>query len=71
MKVQIMVAYGNDVYSSHVKEFTQEEIDDTKGYLKQIAEGKATYLSVENGEQEYFFSKQILAQSVITIIVTE
>ena len=70
MKIQIKLDYNDKVYLSNSQECTKEDVEQTKDLIKKISEGKVTRLSIENGVEEYFFTKSILEMSIITVIVT-
>lgn len=70
MKIQIKLDYLDKIYLSKEQECEQNDVDQAKDLIKKIAEGKITYLSIENKTEEYFFTKQILEKSIITVIVT-
>jgi hypothetical protein len=70
MKIQIKLDYNDKVYSSNTQECTEEDVKEAKDLIKKISEGKVTHLSVENGFEEFFFTKSILEMSIITVIVT-
>ena len=71
MKIQIKLDYLDKIYLSKEQECEQNDVDQAKDLIKKIAEGKITYLSIENKTEEYFFTKQILEKSIITVIVTQ
>ena len=70
MKIQIKLDYNDKVYLSENQECTKEDVEQTEDLIKKVSEGKVTRLSIENGFEEYFFSKSILEMSIITVIVT-
>jgi len=70
MKIQIKLDYNNKVYLSNTQECTEEDVEQAKDLIKKISEGKVTHLSIENGVEEFFFTKSILEMSIITVIVT-
>jgi hypothetical protein len=70
MKIQIKLEYYNKIYLSDTTECTQNDVSEAKNLMKQIAKGKITYLSIKNGFEEYYFIKEVLEKSIITVIVT-
>ena len=69
MKVQIKLEYRDKVYLSDVIESNQKELEEVEELMEDISKGKAEHLSFENKNEKYFFSKSVLEQSVITVIV--
>ena len=69
MKIQIKLDYNDKVYLSNAQECTEVDVEQAKQLIKKISEGKVTHLSIENGFEEYFFTKSILEMSIITVIV--
>jgi hypothetical protein len=70
MTIQIKLDYNDKIYLSNKKECTKEHIEETKDLITQVAQGKMTYMSIESGCEEYFFTKEVLEKSIITVIVT-
>jgi hypothetical protein len=70
MKIQIKLDYNDKVYLSNTQECTKEDVEKARDLIKKISEGKTTHLSIENGFEEFFFTKSILEMSIITLIVT-
>ena len=70
MKIQVKLDYNDKIYLSNTTECTQDDVSEAKNLMKQIAQGKITYLSIESGFEEYFFTKEVLEKSIITVIVT-
>ena len=70
MKSQIKLDYNNKVYISDSTEVTQEDILKIKELIKEVTQGKVTHLSIEIGNQEYYFTKYILEKSIISVIIT-
>jgi hypothetical protein len=68
MKIRIKLEYNDKIYLSNIQECTEEEVKNAKDLIKKISEGKVTHLSIENGHEEYFFTKSILESSIITVI---
>lgn len=68
MKIRIKLQYNDKFYLSNIQECTEEEVKQAKDLIKKISEGKVTHLSIENGAEEYFFTKSILESSIITVI---
>lgn len=70
MKVSIKLEYKNKVYNSDYKEITEEEKNQLTDFIKKIVEGNATHLAFKKDNQEYYFGKEILKESIITITDT-
>ncbi len=70
MKIQVKLDYNDKIYLSNTTECTQNDVSEAKNLMKQIAQGKITYLSIESGFEEYYFTKEVLEKSIITVIVT-
>jgi hypothetical protein len=69
-KVQINVEYQNKVFSSKIEEMSGEDIETTIKFLGQISKGEVSYLSFEVDGTHYFFTKNILENSIISLVVT-
>lgn len=70
MNIQIKLNYKDKVYLSNVQECTDRLVMETKNLMSRASEGKVTSLTIENGNEEYFFTKEILKKSIITVIVS-
>jgi len=70
MKIQIKLEYLDKVYYSNNTECKQDDVVKGKELIKQVSQGELNYLSMQNGFDEYYFTKSILELSIITVIVT-
>jgi hypothetical protein len=70
MTIQIKLDYNDKIYLSNKQECTKEDVEKAKDLIKQIAQGENDYLSIESGCEEYYFTKEVLEKSIITVIVT-
>lgn len=70
MEIQVRLEYKDKVYLSNKTKCTDDDVKEAKNLIKQIAQGKITYLSIESDIKEYYFTKQVLEKSILTVIVT-
>jgi hypothetical protein len=69
-KVQVNVEYQNKVYSSKLEEMSDEEIETSINFLTKISKGEVSYLTFEVNGTHRFFTKKILENSIISLVVT-
>lgn len=67
-KAAINIEYNNKHVISDYTEFTDEEFNRIKRICEDVASGKMTYFKMKSKNMEYYFPKQILEQSIITIV---
>lgn len=68
MKIQIKLRHNRDEYFSNVNEVTIDELKIIEELLERASSGKLTHFVLEGKDESYYFSKQIISESVITII---
>ena len=68
--VQINLEYQNKIYSSQEAEMSDEEIKTIKEFMEQISKGKISYLSFENNGTHFHFPKNIIENSIISLVIT-
>lgn len=71
MKLQIKLLYSHYQYDSSITEVTQKEVDEAYKIAELAAQGKLNFLVLEYENRKYYFSKEILKISIITVIVVE
>ena len=69
-KVQINLEYQNKIYSSQEAEMSDEEIKTIKEFMEQISKGKMSYLTFENNGTHFHFPKNIIENSIISLVIT-
>ena len=69
-KVQINLEYQNKIYSSQEAEMPDEEIKTIKEFMEQISKGKISYLTFENNGTHFHFPKNIIENSIISLVIT-
>lgn len=69
-KVQINLEYQNKIYSSQEAEMSEAEIKTVKDFMEQISKGKMSYLTFENNGTHFHFPKNIIENSIISLVVT-
>jgi hypothetical protein len=69
-KVQINLEYQNKFYSSQESEMSDEEIKTVKEFMEQISKGKISYLTFKNNGTHFHFSKNIIENSIISLVIT-
>ncbi len=69
-KVQINLEYQNKIYSSPEAEMSDEEIKTIKEFMEQISKGKISYLTFENNGTHFHFPKNIIENSIISLVIT-
>lgn len=67
-KVAINVEYNGKSITSDSTEYSDTDFVLVQQLCQEAASGKLTYLKFNGGNNEHYFSKQILMQSVITLI---
>ena len=70
MKIQIVLEYKDKTYESDIDELTDDEYNSLTGLIEQFSQGKGGYFRFDSGDKQHYFNKQILKQSIITIIKT-
>jgi hypothetical protein len=68
MKLQIKLLYSHYQYDSSITEVTQKEVDEAYKIAELAAQGKLSFLVLEFENRKYYFSKEILKTSIITVI---
>lgn len=69
-KVQINLDYQNKIYSSQEAEMSEDEIKTVKDFIEQISKGKMSYLTFENNGTHFHFPKNIIENSIISLVIT-
>jgi len=69
-KVQINLEYQNKIYSSQEAEMSEDEIKTVKDFMEQISKGKMSYLTFENNGTHFHFPKNIIENSIISLVIT-
>ena len=69
-KVQINLEYQNKIYSSQEAEMSDKEIKTIKEFMEQISKGKISYLTFENNGTYFHFPKNIIENSIISLVIT-
>lgn len=69
-KAQIILEYQNKIYSSEVSEVSEDEIKILKDFMEQISKGKISYLTFENKGTHFYFLKNIIENSIISLVIT-
>lgn len=72
MKYQLKLTHlpTDKIWLTIEQDCTEEDIETLEGFCKEIAEGEATYLELNCPEGRVYFTKKILSESVITIIIS-
>jgi len=70
-KVKIKLEYNGVAYYGDSTETTEEELSMVKKLLKEAAEGNVTYLSFGHKNEIYYFSPEIIKQSILTLIYND
>lgn len=68
MKAQVKLLYNNQEYFSNLRLVTPSELKKIQQTIDYAVSGKLESLELENGNQNYHFPKEIVLQSIITII---
>ena len=69
-KVKINLEYQNKIYSSQEAEMSEDEIKTVKDFMEQISKGKISYLTFENNGTHFHFPKNIIENSIISLVIT-
>ena len=67
MKVSIKLEYKDKVYTSDYAEISEEEKNQLTELIEKIVEGKATHFTFQKDNQNYYFGKKVLEESIVTI----
>lgn len=67
-KVQIIIRHNGDEYVSSIKELSEEQISAVNDEIINAASGRIDYLVINTSNQELYFPKSILLNSVIALI---
>ena len=67
-KVAINIEFNGKNVTSNYSEFTDEEIKTLQQFCETAVSGKISYLKIESENKEYYFPKQIIEQSVISLV---
>ena len=67
--VRTIVEYQDKKYTSEATELLDGELTMLESALENVANGKVTFLSIKTENGIVFFTKEILAQSVITLSI--
>lgn len=67
-KVAINIEFNGKNVTSNYSEFTDYDIKILQQICENAASGKLSYLKVESENKEYYFPKQIIEQSVISLV---
>ena len=67
-KVAINVEFNGKNVISNYSEFTEEEIKGLQKFCQTAASGSISYLKMESGNKEYYFPKQIIEHSIISLV---
>jgi len=71
MEAAICVNYRGERFVSNLDEFSEEEFTKLNGICVDCAKGEMKYLEFKNGNENFYFSKEVLLNSVISVIVKE
>jgi hypothetical protein len=69
-KVQINLEYQNKIYSSQEDEISEDEIRRLKDFIELISKGEVSYLAFENNGTHFHFPKNIIENSIISLVIT-
>lgn len=69
-KLQIKLEYQDKTYSSQIAEVSEEEIVEIKNFLEKVTKGSMSYLTFENEGTHYHFPKNIIENSIISLVIT-
>lgn len=67
--VRTIVEYRDKKYTGVGNEISDDELAVIESALEDVAKGKVTFLSIKTQNGIVFFTKEILAQSVITLLI--
>lgn len=67
-KVAINISYDDRSYTSDYKQLTDNELSELHNLCEKAIEGKLTYMQIYSENKEYFFPKNILERSVISLV---
>jgi len=67
MKTAIKLEYKGIVYTSEYSETTEEEFNEIDNLVTLAVKGKLDYMTIINNSERYFFNKEILKESILTI----
>lgn len=70
-KVKLCVKHNGVEYFSSMKELTPKQLMAIREEVVDATSGRVDYLVVNTGEQELFFPKPILLNSIISLIFYE
>jgi len=68
MKVQIIIDYNGQTYKGEGEEVNEETYQRIEEMIVQASKGEVNYIALEDANAKYFFSKEALKNSVITLI---
>ncbi len=69
-KITITLETKDQVYWSDTTEMTTEEVQGVVLLCEKAVKGDVNMLSFSNGQEQYFFGKEIIKESIITIITS-
>jgi phosphoribosylformylglycinamidine (FGAM) synthase PurS component len=67
MKVSIKLEYKDKVYNSDFNKITEEEKNELTDLIECVVQGKVAYLTFKKDNQNFYFSKKILEESILTL----
>lgn len=68
-RIKISLQYENKTFSSNEREVSDDEIQKVKDFLNKVAQGQIINLCIENNGMYYYFPKNIIDNSIITLDV--
>jgi hypothetical protein len=70
-KIVIRIQYKGETFSSDVLEANESQEFTAKQMLKSAADGEVEHMSIKSGNIEYFFPKEIIKQSILSLFYYE
>lgn len=71
MKTQIFLKYKKEIYTSDECELNDDELLKLQFFLEKAAKGELESFVIKNGVNTFYFSKNIILKSIITLKVKE
>ena len=68
MRVYIKLEYKEKVYRSRYQELDGDEMETLENLMQKITDGDASRFQFENNNETYYFGRNILNESIITVI---
>jgi hypothetical protein len=68
-KVAISIKHNNtEIISDFGEDSTKQEIEKLSDFLKSAVKGELTYLTFKSNNREYIFPKNVLINSIVSIV---